>query len=241
MTKGLTLKVYDVDYSFIIKNYLDEKLWEKEWTIFIYKKYHITLKLYSIDVQKRHIWFEVEIQDMNEENKSYWLKSEKTIFKYALSTDNINILKNTLNSEIFQLIQKLENEAYIQETDEWTNLQEMKDREQDELEQIAIDFLDSENVTNEEIRQAYIDYYIDNNEKVWELMHRYQNDMKYRILTDFYLIFLQAINDKDRIEIIEDKLTKEELEETLSKIKEYEEYIDTEEFKEEMEQNLEEV
>ena len=59
MEKGLSLKVYDVDYSFIIKNYLDEKLWDKEWTIFIYKNFQIILRLHSIDVRDKVIWFEV--------------------------------------------------------------------------------------------------------------------------------------------------------------------------------------
>lgn len=55
MDKMLALKVYDVDYSFIIKNYLDERLWEKEWTIFTYKRYEITLKLDSINVRTKTI------------------------------------------------------------------------------------------------------------------------------------------------------------------------------------------
>ena len=42
--KMLALKVYDVDYSFIIKNYLDEKLWEKEWVIFVYKKFKVNIQ-----------------------------------------------------------------------------------------------------------------------------------------------------------------------------------------------------
>ena len=75
MEKGLSLKVYDVDYSFIIKNYLDEKLWDKEWTIFIYKNFQIILRLNSINVRDKVIWFEVEIQDGNEENKSQFVEN----------------------------------------------------------------------------------------------------------------------------------------------------------------------
>ena len=35
MKNELALKVYDIDYSFIIKNYLSPELWEKTWTLFV--------------------------------------------------------------------------------------------------------------------------------------------------------------------------------------------------------------
>lgn len=241
MEKGLRLKVYDVDYSFIIKNYLDEKLWDKEWTIFIYKNFQIILRLNSIDVRDKVIWFEVEIQDGNTENKSYWIKSKKDTFKYFLSVESIDILKQSLNHTIFTLMQKLETEAYIQYTDEYYNLETMRSDESEKLEKIANDFLDDEGVTNEEIREAYVNYYVDKNEKVYDLINQYTNKMKYRMITDFYLIFLQATKDDERIKIIEDKIGKEKIEQTLEEIKEYEDYMETEAFKEEMEGNLEEI
>ena len=36
---NLVIKRYEVDYSFIIKNYLHESLWNKKWTLFVYKNY----------------------------------------------------------------------------------------------------------------------------------------------------------------------------------------------------------
>ena len=241
MEKSLRLKVYDIDYSFIIKNYLNEKLWNKEWTIFIYKNFQIVLRLNSIDVRNKVIWFEVEIQDGNKENKSYWTKSKKATFKYFLSVESIDILKQSLNHTIFTLMQDLEREAYIQYTDEYYNLETMRSDENEKLNEIANEFLDSEGVTNDEIREAYVEYYIDKNEKVYDLINQYTNKMKYRMITDFYLIFLQATKDDERIKIIEDKIGKEKIEETLEEIKEYEEYMKTEEFKEEMEGNLEDI
>lgn len=241
MEKGLSLKVYDVDYSFIIKNYLDEKLWDKEWTIFVYKNFQIILRLHSINVRDKIIWFEIEIQDGNEENKSLWLKSKKNVFKYFLSVESIEILKKSLNHTIFSLMQSLEKEAYIEYTDEYYKLEEMRSDESKKLEEIAKEFLDDEGVTNEEIREAYINYYVDKNEKVYDLINQYTNKMKYRMITDFYLIFLQATKDDERIKIIEDTIGEEKIEETLAEIKEYKEYLETEEFKEEMQGNLEEI
>lgn len=241
MDKMLALKVYDVDYSFIIKNYLNKELWEKEWTIFTYKRFEITLKLESINVKNKAIWFEVTIKDNNEENKSYWLKSINELFKYNLSMDSVDMLKKILNHTIFTLIQKLEGEAYIQYTDKYFELREMQNNEQDELRRIAEEFLNSEGVSNDEIREAYIEYYVDKNEKVYDLINNYSSDMKYRMITDFYVAFLEATDDKDRLEIIKQKIGQDELEKTLKKIEEYKEYMQTEEFEADMQSNLDEV
>ncbi len=241
MDKMLALKVYDVDYSFIIKNYLNKELWKKEWTIFTYKRFEITLKLESINVKNNAIWFEVTIKDNNEENKSYWLKSINELFKYNLSMDSVDMLKKILNHTIFTLMQKLEGEAYIEYTDKYYELKEMQEDEQDELRRIAEEFLDDEGVSNDEIRDAYIEYYVDKNEKVYDLINKYSNDMKYRMITDFYVAFLETTNDNDRLGIIKQKIGQDELEKTLKNIEEYKKYMKTEEFKADMQENLDEV
>ena len=53
------LKVYEIDYSFIIKNYLDKNLWKKQWTLFVYKDYVFTLNLYKIDTEDCSIGFKI--------------------------------------------------------------------------------------------------------------------------------------------------------------------------------------
>lgn len=239
--KMLALKVYDVDYSFIIKNYLDEKLWEMEWTIFTYRRFEITLKLDSINVKSKSIWFEITIKDNNEENKSYWTKSISESFKYSLNIDSIDILKKILNLKVFDLIRRLEVDAYITYTEKYNELDEMKSDENEKLEEIANDFLDSEGVMNDEIREAYVEYYMDKYSKVDGLKSDYVDEMKYRLITDFYVAFLKATDDKERLEIIRKKVGQSELDEILRKIEEYKEYMETEEYEEEMKDNLEEI
>lgn len=239
MKNQLTLKVYDVDYSFIIKNYLNEKLWEKEWTIFIYKRFQILLRLSSINVRTKTINFEITINDNNEENKSYWTKSVKDTFSYNLSIENINILKKQLNSTVFKLIEKLEMDAYIQYEEEFERLEEMQDEEKTKLRQIAEDFLDDEGVSNSDIREAYIDWYVDTNEEVYSLKSSYRRERKYKALADFYLIFLEATKNEEKAKEIKEIIGKDRLEEVLEKIKDYEEYMETDEYIEDMQSNLE--
>lgn len=237
----LMLKVFNVDYSFIIKNYLNEKIWEKEWTIFIYKTFIITLRLSSINVKDKKIWFEVKITDNGQEFIDYWGKTCTENFSYSLSIENIEILKKTLNLTIFELIKKLELEYYIKKTDKYFELTEMKENEQQKLTELAEEFLDSEGVTNGDIRKAYIDYYVDKNERVWELRNSYEIEMKYNMLTGLYLIFLKATKNEERYNLVESYVSEDKLSKVLEEIKEYEDYMETEGFIEEMQEKLEEL
>lgn len=51
MEKGMVIKKYEVDYSFIIRNYLSPKMWEKVWTLFLYKNFRFTLQISNIEVE----------------------------------------------------------------------------------------------------------------------------------------------------------------------------------------------
>ena len=241
MNKSLMLKVYDVDYSFIIKNYLDPKLWEKEWTIFVYKKFQVILRLSSIDVRKKAIDFNVVIHDNNEENQNYFLKTVDTTFSYNLNIENINILKKRLCSNVISLIERLELNAYIELEDDFLSLNQMQKDEKEKLKEIAEKFLDDENVTNEEIREAYIDYYIDKNEEVYSFKNKYRNDRKYNILTDFYLIFLEVTQNNEILEEIKENIGQDRLQEVLKEIKEYKKYMESDEFNNDMQSNLESI
>ena len=53
------IKVYEIDYDFIIKNYLDKELWQKKWTLFVYKDNVFTINLHSINCKNNAITFEI--------------------------------------------------------------------------------------------------------------------------------------------------------------------------------------
>ena len=241
MSKELMLKVYNVDYSFILKNYLNEKLWEKEWTLFVYKNYVVTLRLKTIDVASKIIWFEIKIVDNNPENPDAFGKKIEDSTYYYLQTDNIDILKKKINSKILECIERLERNFYIEKTDRWNELVAKQIEEKEKLQRIAEDFLDGESVTNEDIRNAYIDWFVDENEKVWDFKNSYASSMKYQLLTDFYLVFLKSINNNEKIAYIKSFLDLSRIKEVEEEIDEYMEYMDTENFKEEMENNLEDI
>lgn len=237
MENKMILKVFDVDYSFIIKNYLNPELWEKEWTLFVYKKFVVTLKLIYIYVYRNKIEFEIKVTD---NNSTSWNRSQTRTVTYSLKTNNITILKKAINSAIIKAFKDIEDNLYIEKTDEYYKLIDMKCEERAKLEEIAKEFLDENNITNENIRDSYIEAYVDNTENVWSLINDYECQNHLRMIPDLYLTFAIATDNKE----LEDdvlKANEDTREELLKKIEELEEYMQTEEYEEEVKDNLEEV
>ncbi len=248
MEKSLpTIKVYDIDYSFIIKNYLNPEMWQKTWTLFQYKTWVITFKINYIWCVDEKICFSIKIKDNSPENEYNYAggydidKSYDTSVDYSLKVDNIQFLKREIISKSFYIIEKLEEEA-IMATNEFISLTESYSNEQDKLIEIAEDFLDDNGVTNEDIREAYISNYVENNTQLNFMQSRLKENMKYTVFPDLYLVFANATNNENIIKKWETKLKENNnVEELKAKIQEYLDYMESEEFKEDMNSNLEEI
>ena len=241
------IKVYDIDYSFIIKNYLNPEMWQKTWTLFQYKTWVITLKIDYIWCRSEKICFLIKIKDNSSKNEykcGNHYDTDKfysTSVDYSLKIDNIQFLKREIISKSFYVIEKLEEEA-IMATQEYTDLTESYSNEKHKLIKIAEDFLDDNGVNNEDIRNAYIDAYVDNNTQLDLMQNKLKERMLYTIFPDLYLVFANATNNKDIINKWETKLSQSNNIESLkSEIQEYLDYIESEEFEKDMNENLEEI
>lgn len=76
-----TIKVYKIDYEFILKNYTSPALWDKTWTLFVFKNYVYTLSLNSIDVKNKNIIFEIKLDS----NLNIWCKSKTGNILYNIN------------------------------------------------------------------------------------------------------------------------------------------------------------
>lgn len=247
MNKLPVLKIYDIDYSFIIKNYLNPEMWKKTWTLFQYKTFTVTMVLSSIDCIDEKISFKVKVKDSNESRKynyDYMENFDKDSYNYAnysLKVNNIKLLKKEINNKILSAIENLETQA-IKGEDKYINLKYSYADEKDILRKIAEDFLDDNNVTNEDIREVYIDAYIDNNTKLEGYLDDLRDELKYTILPDLYLVFAKATEDEEIIKKIEKRISEvNDIEEINQEIEEYLKYMETEEFQEEKYDELEEI
>lgn len=232
--KGLIIKVYDVNYDFILKNYLSPELWDRKWTLFNYKNYVIQLSLHAVYVGSKQIYFRIEIYDStNLERKDY------DYAYYYLQTDNVNILKKKINSAVYNAIGSLEDQ-YVRESDEYLEIEEVVELEKQKLEEMASEFLDDNNVSNEDIRQAYIEKYIDENCDTDSKLRSFVYKKRYDVLTDLWLCYANSVKDESRLKEIKN-FSRNDVDRILKEIEEYKLEMESEEYVEDMKDKLEDI
>lgn len=241
------IKVYDIDYSFIIKNYLNPEMWQKTWTLFQYKTFVITLQLTYINCQDEKITLRVKIKDNSSEHK-YAFDWGRNLDKdasddvyYSLKINNLNFLKNSVENSVFNAIERLEKYNILASKD-YLDLKEMYSNEKDSLKKIAEDFLDANDVSNEDIREAYIDTYVSNNTQLDAYLTRMINRKQHLVFPDLYLVFANATRNDKTVKKWEKILAENNnIEELRTEILEYLEYMQSEDFENDMNSNLEEI
>lgn len=224
-----TIKQYNIDYDFLISNYLNKELWKKKWNLFVYKDNVFTLSLYKIYTQTDSIVFEIKY------NKLQYSSQEIT---YYLNNTTIQVLKQQINGAIFRLMESYDNEL-CRKTDGYKDICNMYDDEYNALKEVAEKYLDSCGVTHEDIRDAYIDRYISDNQRCDIHKQNYLYGHRYKQLTDMFLVFAKITNDANRyrtvVEAINDGAYIKKIETQLN---EFKEYFGTDEYTEEMTDNL---
>ena len=113
------IKIYKMDWDFLIQNYLDQKLWMKEWTLFEYKGFKITINLHTIYTKSEKICFEVSLS--HREPDTGWISSKTREVYYSLKIDDIKFLKKKINSTIWDLFISGEEDWYIHWEEEYRN------------------------------------------------------------------------------------------------------------------------
>lgn len=232
MNNNLALKVWKVDYDFIIKNYLDKSLWGKLWNIFTYKDVNFTIQLRAINMMDEYIQFEIKC------NK--YRSTSNVEYYYNHPEYNINVLKKKINGSIFSLITWWE-ENIIRDTPEYKQIVITSQDEESALTDIANDFLDKNGVHNEDIRDAYVEKFVSDNNTIDTKLSNYMYYSKYNYLTELMLVFTKATNDGSRYNMVIDAQHNEDkIKEILEYISEKQKQLEEEDF-EEYEDNLEDI
>ena len=213
MENGIVIKKYEVDYSFIIRNYLSPKLWEKVWTLLLYKNFRFTLQINSISVYSTvKITFRINLD--NGDFKDFEFAD------YDVDHPNLNVLKRQIDGAIKRLIHNYENHLIVSTT-EYGELREKADEEKEKLRDIASDFLDDNGITLSDIRDAYIDKFVDDNWKGYTYLSAYFDNMAYKLATDLWLIYAKSTNNSSLEEDIKDSLSDTEYQNKLNEIQDY--------------------
>lgn len=232
------IKVWEMDYSFIIKNYLNPVLWDKVWTLFAYKDFVITIQINSIDTMDKEIIFLIKFKDYS--NNDVYRNSRTETISYVLNTD-IDFLLKKINGSIFRMINIYERMTVITNLASYAIVEEYEEQEEARLKRFATDFLDENDVTNEEIRNVYIDNYISNNSQADDYGYKFRNANEYHHLTDLYLVFTKSTQDDENYQMVLNHLKNDEREKVIKEINELQMLIESDTYEEEMQSQLESI
>ena len=226
------IKVYKIDYDFIVKNYLDRSLWKRIWNLFVYRDNVFTLNLYEIDTENNKIRFKVKF------NKLQWNYESVT---YDVDNTPLQALLQQINGAMFRLIETYERYE-IKELPIYEQADRAVREERERLRDIAKTFLDSEGVTNGDIRDAYIDKFVDKNETMYWQREKVLDTCKYTVCTDMFVVFCKATKDEVRLENVEKQNTnKTRLAIIESEVDAFLQSLETEDYENEMIDALESV
>ena len=226
------LKVYKIDYEFIIKNYLDRNLWKKVWNLFVYRDNVFTLNLYEIDTENNKIRFKIRYNKLEYSYES---------ITYDVDNTSIKILLQQINGAVFRLMERYE-EGEIKKSQPYKQAENAVYEEREKLREIAKSFLDSEGVTNDDIRDAYVDKFVDRNETMYWKREKVLDTCRYTVCTDMFIVFCKATKDDVRLGNVEKQnLDKSRLHIIESEVEAFLDTLDTEDYENEMIGALESV
>ena len=91
----------------------------------------------------------------------------------------------------------------------YKDIEKARSNERETLEDIAKEFLDENGVTNKDIRDAYIDRYVDKNEKTWTYLSNYVDGRHYRSMPDMWLVYYKATENNEKYQSLLNILSNE--------------------------------
>lgn len=236
MKNELAIKVYDVDYSFIIKNYLDPQMWSKEWTLFVYKDMVFSIRLNSIYTDSKRLYFNVYIKYSDKDS----IESKYEQIGYDLGNGTLPVLKRQIKGAMERLIERVESE-FIRETNDYKSAVNLEISHRNNLREKAEDYLDTNGIYITEVRDAYIDYYVSKNDYSYatNILNAYNHDL----LFDVYMIFYKATGQNDKFESLKQTYMKKHnnIESVVNEVEEQIKYLESEDYKQELEDSLEAI
>ncbi len=244
-TTEISTKVVRLDVDVILRNYNKPEFWKKEWLIFKSNLFEIYARIHSIDVRKNQIKMEVYkktefiyCKKLNSHIHCWNIWENTFIIPIDHSDYSKDKFQKDLLSRAIEIIRSAES-YMIMNYQEYENADNLEEEYKDKLRSIAEEFLDSEGVANKDIREAYIDSYIDKcniPNYTCEVLKNY----KYTVIPHEYLMITAFFNDKEKYDEY-CELTSKTRKSTKIKIWLDQRKLDTEEFVEEMKDLLEEI
>lgn len=216
----ISTRLYKINFKYIIENHLNKALWKKAWLVYDYDHFKVNLRLDNISIARNKITLAIG----------------NTSVDIPLSEDHYNetVFYKSIFSAIKSSIKDRERDA-IRGTAAYAKACELDSQNDDKNREIAERRLDELNIDDEEVRKAYIEKYVgENQSQYWyDIYQRFE----YSINTPRYLMLAYQFEKEcpeysaELISAITSKFADDTVEEYQARITAAFELIDFEEMK----------
>ena len=189
-----------------------------------------TLNLYKIETETDRIVFKISYNKLNWDNE---------YVTYDIQNTSILILKKQINGAIFRLMET--KDGYdARNSAGYSAIVDARDEERERLRDIAEQYLDSNGINLEDVREAYIDRFVSRNAKTDTMAHNYLQGCMYTFLAEVMLVFTKITEDNTRYNAVVNAVgNKGNLALIESAVEQFVEELETDEYEEEMTYALE--
>ena len=108
------------------------------------------------------------------------------------------MLKKQINGAIISVMESIE-KCEIREQNGYKYLCELEVEENEQLESLAVDFLDEHGIDNKKLRELFIDDYKSAYSTMYEKKEAYIENNLYTVFTDMYVTFTSITKDETRL------------------------------------------
>lgn len=186
----LAIKTFDIDYSFIIENYLDRKLWNKTWTLFQYKTMTVTFSLHRIDIYDNSVYFKVKVNNL--EGHEYYVTPY-----YFIDKCDIKFLKAKIESAVFECLYAVERSLVRESIPETFGVLERVETKK--IEDTVKEYFENLGVSSDSIIDATIDACENEFCKADSYKNAYIDNMKGKFLYEYLDVFANAVDKEFKI------------------------------------------
>ncbi len=212
MTKQLSTNVVRLDLGVILANYNKPAFWKKKWVIYESKALKLVASIDTIDVKNNKIFMTIAPGATRYTDKK---SGKETSIRYTTVNVLIPIGRDDYTKEKFQnditnsclrAINIIE-AMLIMEYGEYQNAMKLTKAYRNKLKEIAEGFLDDNNVSNKDIRSAYIETFVDNSE-IPDYSSNILNRYEYTVIPQEYLMCAAFTGAKDIYDVYAEKCKK---------------------------------
>ena len=186
---SLSTKIYSFDPSFFIENYLDKRLWKKEWPIFEYDGFVFTVLLSTIWTYDMSLSLRVTL-------KKNEFTTSSTFFVYLENKDNDILINRRLVNTVISLIENYES-SLIKESHNYLQAVELEEKFNKKLKRTARAYMRDNNITNRKIVKYYVEGFVRENTKNFAFKVVQSN--MHKVIPHLYIAWLSFVGDEDKL------------------------------------------